>query len=166
PATNYNAETRNKGVYSFMETGWGPDFADPMSFFDPLLKTSLAKNWSRLYLAKEYLQPDGVGTFEHMALKANAEVADLQKRYEMFAEAEKFLLDEALVVPFYVSGGGFKASYVDPFSGYCGQFGRNAKTKLKGVALLDHPMSTEEYEAAKVAYLAARDKARTESKYN
>lgn len=160
-SSNFNSDVRNAGTWSFMELGWGPDYADPMSMFDPLLKYSKGENWGSIFLAQEYYDADlGYGTFEKMALAANEETSDLKKRYEMFAEAEKFLLDEALVIPSYVSGGGYDASYLDPFSGYTAQFGRNSLVKIKGAVVLDHSMSQEEYEAAYQEYLEARSAAR------
>ena len=83
---------------------------------------------------------------------AAAETKDLRKRYELFAEAETFLLDEAVLIPFYTSGGGYRASYLDPFSGYTSQMGRNGAIKLKGARLLDKPMGMSEYPEALEQY--------------
>ena len=71
-----------------------------MSAFDPLLVSSIGKNWGSIYLATEYYDEAlGYGTFEKMALEANTIVNDLPARYEAFAAAEKFLLDEAFLIP-------------------------------------------------------------------
>ena len=159
--SNFSAEVRNTNLWSFLELGWGADYADPMSAFDPLLKVSIGTNWGALCLAAEYYDEAlGYGTFEKMALAANDIVSDLKARYEAFAAAEKFLLDEALVIPCYVSAGGYQASKLDPFSGWCGQMGEYGLRKLKGAVVLDHSMSIEEYEAAKAAYIERRTEAR------
>lgn len=155
-ASGYSSASRNSGKFSFTELGWGPDFVDPLSSFDPLMKSALAGKWSRLYLARDYVTADGRGQFEAMVDEANKEVRDLKKRYEMMAQAETFLLDNAFVVPFYISGGGFEASYVDPFSGYTGQFGHYSLRKVKGAVLLDKPMNMEEYAEAEQAWLKKR----------
>ena len=165
PPTGYNKATRNPGKYSFMRLNWGPDYVDPLSVFDPLMRSAQAERWTRLYMARDYIQPDGRGKFETMVDEANAEVKDLKKRYELFAAAEKFLLDNAFVLPMYRSGGGFTASYVDPFSGYTTQWGDNNLRKLKGARLLEHPMNMEEYAEAEKKYLAERDEARRNAKY-
>ncbi|MDY3868808.1 MAG: peptide ABC transporter substrate-binding protein [Pyramidobacter sp.] len=165
-ASGYNAASRNSGKFSFAELGWGPDFVDPLSAFDPLMKSAIGEKWGRIHLAKDYLLPDGRGRFEAMADEANAEVKNLKKRYELFAEAEAFLLDNAFVIPMSTSGGGFTASYLDPFSGMTGQFGNNALRKLKGAVLLKKPMDMETFEAARQKYEKERDEARKASKYN
>ena len=165
PPTGYIKASRSSGRYSFGRNGWGPDFVDPLSSFDPVLWTALDKQWGRISKAREYLLPDGTGRFEAMAMEADKEIRDLGKRYELFAEAEAFLLDNALVVPFHCSGGGYEASYIDPFSGFTGQFGESGSRKLKGAKLLDKPMGMEEYEAAKAKYIRERDEARRNSKY-
>jgi oligopeptide transport system substrate-binding protein len=165
PATGFNKAVRTAGKFSFMRLRWGPDYADPLSAFDPVMKSAIAPMWSRIYLARDYVQPDGRGKFEAMADEANAEVLDVQKRYELFAKAETFLLDNAFVIPMYLSGGGYIASYVDPFSSLTGQWGNNGLRKLKGAKLLDHPMGMEEYAEAEKKYLAERDEARRNAKY-
>ena len=165
--SNFNSDVRNAGDWAFMELGWGPDYADPMSSFDPLLKTSIGKNWGSLYMAQEYYDADlDYGTFEKMALEANSITGDLKARYEAFAAAEKFLLDEALVIPCYLSAGGYEASKLDPFSGWTSQMGDFGKRSLKGAVVLDKSMNEDEYKAAKEAYLAARSEARKAEEAN
>ena len=159
--SSFNSDVRNAGDWAFMELGWGPDYADPMSSFDPLLKTSIGSNWGCLYKAEEYYDADlDYGTFEKMALEANAITSDLKARYEGFAAAEKFLLDEALVIPCYSSGGGYEASKLDPFSGWTSQMGDYGKRSIKGAVVLEKSMNADEYAAAKEAYHAARTEAR------
>ncbi|MGN0838848.1 MAG: peptide ABC transporter substrate-binding protein [Pyramidobacter sp.] len=165
PPSGYNQTVRDPGRYSIIRFGWGPDYADPLSAFDPMMKSGVASKWSRIYLARDYLLPDGRGKFEAMADKAAEEVIDVKKRYELFAEAETFLLDNAFIIPLYMSGGGFEASYIDPFSGFTTQWGDNSSRKLKGARLLDHPMGMEEYAEAEKKYLAECDEARRNAKY-
>ncbi len=166
PGSGFNKATRNPGKYSMMRMGWGPDYSDPMSAFDPMMKSAIAKNWTRVYLARDYIQPDGRGKFETMADAANEEVSDLSRRYELFAKAETFLLDNAFIIPLYLTGGGYIASYLDPFSGFTGQSGDNGLRSLKGARLLDKPMGMEEYAEAEKKYLAERDEARRKAQYN
>jgi oligopeptide transport system substrate-binding protein len=166
PGSGYNKSTRNPGKYSMMRVGWGPDYTDPLSAFDPMMKSAIAHNWSRIYLARDYLLPDGRGKFEAMADEAAAEYMDLQKRYELFAKAETFLLDNAFIIPLCLSGGGYVASYLDPFSGFTSQWGHNGLRKLKGARLLERPMNMEEYAEAEKKYFAERDEARRNSQYN
>ncbi len=165
PSTGYIGASRNSGKYSFSVLRWGPDYVDPLSVFDPMMTTALASRYTRINMARGYFLPDGRPEFEAMAEDAAKECLDLQKRYEMFAKAETFLLDNAFVVPLYLHGGGYIASYVDPFSGYTTQWGDHNRRKLKGAKLLDRPMGMEEFAAAEKKYLKERDEARRNAKY-
>jgi oligopeptide transport system substrate-binding protein len=156
PATGYNQEVRNPGKFSIMETGWGPDFADPFGSMDPMLSTALAPRYSRVYLARDIQDADGRSRFDKMAEAAAAEFKDMKKRYELFAEAETLLLDNALLIPFYTSGGGYRASYLDPFSGLTGQMGRFGAFKMKGLRILEKPVGMDGYPRALEEYEAQR----------
>ncbi len=94
---------------------------------------------------------DKKATYDIMVEKAKDELLDLEKRYNLFAEAEAFLIDHAIVIPFFNSRGGYIASYCDPFSAYTTQFNRDAH-KVKGKIILDKPMIPEEYKAAEERY--------------
>lgn len=155
--SSFNADVRNAGMWSFMEIGSGPDYADPMSAFDPLLKISLGKNWGKLYMATEYYDEAlGYGTFEKMALAAADIATDLDARYTAFAEAEAFLLDNALIIPCYKSAGGYEASKVMPFSGFTSQMGDYGLRKIKGAVIMDYSASIEEYAQIEADYQTAR----------
>ena len=160
--SSFNADVRNAGDWAMMELGWGPDFADPMSQFDPMLKTSIGKNWGKVYLATEYYDASlEYGEVEKAALKADAIKDDFDARYIAFAEAEKIILDQALVVPCYRGGGGFQASRIVPFTQCTGQMGDGgARNSVVFAKIADHPISEAEYQAAKEQYLKDRDAAR------
>ena len=152
PSTGFSAQVRRPGAYSLMEMGWGPDFADPLGMMNPVHTDSLDGSYMRVSMAEDLLDENGNSLFEAALDTADAETKNLAKRYELFAEAECMLLDKAILIPFYTSGGGYKASYLDPFSGYTSQMGRNGAIKLKGAVILDEPMGMSEYPAALEQY--------------
>ena len=152
PSTGFSAQVRRPGADSMMEMGWGPDFADPLGMMNPVHTDSLDGSYMRVSMAEDLLDENGNSLFEAALDTADAETKDLAKRYELFAEAECMLLDKAILIPFYTSGGGYKASYLDPFSGYTSQMGRNGAIKLKGAVILDEPMGMSEYPAALEQY--------------
>ncbi len=160
--SSFNADVRNAGDWAFMELGWGPDYADPMSQFDPILSCAIGKNWGQVYMAEEYYDASvGYGDVEKKAMEANAITDDFDKRYEAFAAAEKILLDEALVIPAYRGGGGFEASKIYPFTQMTGQMGDGgARNAITFAVMCDESMSEEEYQAAKAQYLIDRAAAR------
>ena len=156
PATGFIQNVRNTGKFSLIETGWGPDYADPHGMLDPVLKSASAGRFGAVYLAKDLHDADGGSKYEKMVEAASAEISDLNKRYEMFADAETLLLDKAAVIPFYTSGGGYRASYLDPFQGLTGQMGRFGAIKMKGSVVLDKPVGMSAYPEAEAQYLKER----------
>lgn len=161
--SSFNADVRNAGNWQFMELGWGPDYADPMSQFDPILLCSIGKNWGKIYLATEYYDETlGYGEVEKKAREANAILTDNDLRYKTFAEAEKMLLDSALVIPAYRGGGSYQATYIIPFTGATGQFGDGGArySYAKFAQISDHPISYDEYQQLHEQYLIDREAAR------
>lgn len=164
PPTGYSKATRLANNYSLLYTDWGAEYADPASFTDPFVSTTnVGKTYGSQYMAQEYLDADGTPVYEKMIADAKAELIDIEKRYEKFAEAEAFLIENAMILPFYLSVG-YIATYLDPFEGYRTQFGISP-VRMKGRALLDEPMSLEGYEAAKEKYMQERVEAQKNAKY-
>lgn len=159
PSTGFTADVRNPGKFSIMELGWGPDYADPYGSMSPVDSRANGGKYGRVHMCEDLLDADGTSKFEKMLDEAHAETKDIRKRYEMFAEAEGYLLEQAVLIPFYTSGGGYRASYLDPFTGNTGQMGRNALTKLKGAVLLDKPMGMSEYPEAEAKFEQEREEA-------
>ena len=149
PSTGFNTDVRNAGKWSILEAGWGPDYPDPYGSMSPVDSHASGKKYGRVHLCEDMMDENGESKFEQMITEAHAETADIAKRYEMFAEAEAYLLDNAVLIPFYTSGGGYRASYLDPFTGNTGWSGRYGLTKLKGAVMLDEPMGMDDYPAAK-----------------
>lgn len=77
-----------KGTYQVCQTGWGADYNDPMTFMG-LFITGDGNN-SAFFSSKEY---------DELIKKASIE-SDMDKRLEMFKQAEKILVaDEAGIAP-------------------------------------------------------------------
>ena len=158
PPTGFLKASRSSGKFSIMEMGWGPDYADPAGYTEIMTQTtSIGTKYSRPYLAEEYKDENGVSVYEKMLEDARNEV-DIEARYNKFAEAEAFLIDHALVMPLMASGGGYRATKLDPFSVGNTQFNRSLD-RYKGAVVLDKPMTQEEYKAAEAKYLEERAKA-------
>jgi oligopeptide transport system substrate-binding protein len=159
PNTGYSSNTRDAGVFSFFEANWGPDYADPMSVLDPFnADIAVGRRYGRIYLAEDGFGSDGKPVFQSMLNKANEEVLDLSKRYTLFAEAEKYLIDKAYALPYYIGGYNYYVSRLDPFSGHSTRDGR-IRQKYAGRALFDRPYTTEEYKAAEAHFNQVREAA-------
>lgn len=141
PPTGYLKATRRAGNYSFMECNWGPDYADPQTYTDPFIEGG---EYNFLEKATEYKEVNGKGKYENMVNAAKEEKLDLEKRYKLFAEAEAFLIDQAIIIPYGIGGGGYVASKLDPFTAQYSPFGVS-NVRFKGQKLLDKPMNGDEY---------------------
>lgn len=151
PPTGFLKASRSSGKFSIMEMGWGPDYADPAGYTEVMTgTTSIGTKYSRPYMAEQLKGENGENIYEKMLSAAKAE-SDVEKRYDLFAQAEAYLIDHALVIPFMATGGGYRATKLDPFSMRCTQFSRNLD-RYKGAVVLDKPLTQEEYKAAEAKY--------------
>jgi oligopeptide transport system substrate-binding protein len=144
PPTGFLDETRRAGNYALEECNWGPDYADPETYTDPFTPDS---NYNWPHLAEGYKESNGKNIYENMVDKAKAEVLDIEKRYNLFAEAEAFFIDQAFVIPYAVGGGGYSASKLNPFESPYSPFGV-AGERFKGQRIMSKPMNTDEYHKA------------------
>jgi oligopeptide transport system substrate-binding protein len=141
PATGFLNATRRAGNYALMECNWGPDYADPQTYTDPFTSES---NYNWVDMAEGYKEANGKNKYQNLVDAAKAEMLDLDKRYKMFAEAEAFVIDQAFVIPYSIGGGGFMASYLNPFESAYSPFGVSGY-KFKGMKIMEKPMNTETY---------------------
>ena len=149
PATGFLGEIRRPGKFAMIEANWGPDFADPSTYTDPFTEGG---TYNKPELAEGYN-----GEYQALVDAAKAEV-EPAKRYELFAKAEAFLIEEAFVIPYAVGGGGYVASKLNPFESQYSPFGVTSE-KFKGQSILEKPMSNEEYKSAKETWEKERAEA-------
>lgn len=140
PSSGFLDATRRAGNYCMMKTNWGPDYADPQTYTEIFKKESNSYQFLPAHegikeLADEYYV---------LVEKAHAITDDIQARYLAYAEAEAFLIEHALTIPFGVGSGGYTASRIDPFTQQFAPFGISNE-RYKGSVLLDVPMSTDMY---------------------
>ena len=147
PPTGFLNATRRAGNYCVQEVNWGPDYADPHTYTDPFddVIVDYKYNWPNMALG--YTEANGQTKYSNTVAAARAELDDMQKRYELYAEAEAHLIEEAFLIPWAVGGGGFVASRLDPFTSPYAPFGTST-LRFKGQRMLERPMNTEEYKAA------------------
>ncbi|MCL2008099.1 MAG: peptide ABC transporter substrate-binding protein [Treponema sp.] len=159
PNTGFSIEVRNTGIFSLLETSWGPDAADPVSALDPFNGGNpVGWRYGRVFMAEETFDSRGLPIYQQMIDTAHAEVLDLARRYRMIAEAEQYLLDMVLVIPFYRTGFEYYVSYLDPFSGNNTMHGL-VRNKHLGKVMLTRPYNPDELAAAYARYNAEREAA-------
>lgn len=165
---DYLNTTRRAGNYSFMEVYWGPDYADPYTFTDPF---RVSQKYAYIFMGNGLGVPatedtpgarqDRVGgwwtdlVYDQMVEPAFAE-QDLAKRYAILAEAEAWLIDEAYVIPFCMDGGGYVASYLNPFESQRAPFGAS-ESRYKYQWIYESPFGMEEYAELLTQWEAERD---------
>lgn len=143
PSTGFLSEVRRPGKFAIIEANWGPDYADPSTYTEPF---SVDGTYNKPELAEGYTEANGQTIYLNLLEKAKATI-DTEARYNLFAKAEAFLIDEAFVIPYAVGGSGYVASKLNPFEAQYSPFGVTAE-KFKGQKVLEKPMSNDEFKEA------------------
>ncbi len=154
PPTGYLTSTRRSGKYSLMEVSWGPDYADPRTFTGMFIDSNY--NFPELTTEVDQNGKNKYTVYKAKVELAEAEKVDLAKRYELYANAESYVLDNAWVIPYRRGGGGYVASFINPFEQPFAPFGI-ATSRWKGMHILTKPMTAEQFEHEKELWQAAID---------
>lgn len=131
--------------------GWSPDYGDPKSYLDILdpdngdLLKSFGLNRSAIQSQeeKELKQQIGLYIFKELKEAANLEVSDMDKRYQLYATAEAYAIDQAYFIPLYASGGSYAVSRIIPYTKSYSPYGLSPM-KFKRMQLSDSIVTLEE----------------------
>ena len=155
PSTGFLKEIRRSGKYAFMKCNWGLDFADPVNTCEPFRRDD---NYGFLVKATQESLYDENGEMTYYNLTDAAREmsgSDMEARYLAFAEAEAYLINHALTIPYGSNTGGYTASRLNPFESQFAATGL-ATCRYKGQHLLEKPMSTDEFYDAYDEWLEKR----------
>lgn len=133
--------------------GWIPDYMDPINVLFTFLPDGYMNNSNdpKSMGMSHWNLPEFVALVE----AADAETVDIDKRYNMFAEAEAYLLEHAYVIPLYQAGAEYRMSSFNPYSRtYSLTGGANYRYKL--VELTDHCLTSDEVADMKEAWNTER----------
>lgn len=157
----YSEDPAAKDYDLSLTAGWGPDYQDPKTFLDTFSPKDGA------YLTNIGLEPLGknpasdaalnkLGLVEYQALldKASTEYSDLDKRYQLMAEAEAYLLNNVIYIPMSQNTRGYVVSKVVPFSSANG-LTVDSGYRFKYKKLQDTIVSQEQFEAAYAEWKSA-----------
>lgn len=151
PSTGFLSATRRAGKYALMKVNFGPDYADPQTFTDPFQPNDAngegGGNYNWPEKAQGYTDADGNKTYTNLYNAAIAESTDLEKRYNAFAKAEAFLINNAFVIPYGLNTDGYQVTKRNEFDYQYAPFGVSI-LRYKGQHLLEKPMSMDEFYAA------------------
>jgi len=159
--TNSNTEeVYNPQLQSFNDSGWGADYGDVENFHDQILYgvdgAYYSEQYTNINQIDESVNPEVVALWKRytdMVLEAKA-IYDLDERYEAFAQAEAFMLNHALVIPYNYSNYLQMTKindYTKKYAFYGCQNGmyKNWETSAVAYTADDYARFIENYEAGK-----------------
>ena len=153
PSDNFLNAVRRAGAYQFMSYYWGADYSDPETEVYPFYQEAGDRGTCYSFLRTGV--EDGIVTGETAQLvmqymklveEAKTITEDLDARYEAFANAEAFLISNALAIPLGMPVPPYIATRLNLWEGQYAPTGLSSN-RLKGVHIQDHYISMEEYEA-------------------
>lgn len=155
PETGFLSAVRRSGAYAFMKCNWGADYADPQTWAEPFTEGNNYNFWD---ISEDEGTQAIYQEWTDKVTEAEAICTDDEARYNTFAEAEKLLIDHAIIVPFEISNGGYTASKVNPLEGEFAPYGV-ALQRYKFQHLGEKSMSMDEFNTALAEWEEARTKA-------
>lgn len=167
PATGFLSAVRRSGKYAIMKCNWGPDYADPQTYTDPFQpndangKGGGSYNWPEK--VQGYTDADGKKTYTNLYNAAVAQNTDVKARYDAFAKAESFLINNAFVIPYGLNNDGYQANKLNVFEEQYSPFGVST-LRWKGQHVMQKPMSMDEFYAAEKKWREERDAALAKAK--
>jgi len=139
-----NHDTVNTDIY--FATAWSPDYGDPKSYLDILDPYSgdLLKNFGlHQHGEQEIKEASGLVHFKALKDLAALEVADMDVRYDLYAKAEAYAIDQAYFIPLFASGGSYAVSRIIPYTKPYSPYGLS-EMKFKGMRLSPTIITTKE----------------------
>lgn len=155
PAEGFLTEVRRNANYMLLLCNWGADYADPETWTDPFYQAQNADgsygpgskySYMATAITDNQASADTVKEYFRLVEAARAITNDTAARYAAFAEAEAYLIEHALVVPYGTSVSNFVVSRLNPWEGQFAPFGIS-RFRYKGQKLYDHFISMEEFES-------------------
>ena len=151
PSDNFLNAVRRAGAYEFMSYYWGADYSDPETEVYPFYQEAGDRGTCYAFLRTGVEDgiitgetADYVMTYMDMVEKAKVITADLDARYAAFAEAEAYLIENALVIPLSLPVPPYIATRLNLWEGQYAPTGFSSN-RLKGIHILDHYVSMDEY---------------------
>ena len=167
PADNFLSMTRRAGKYSMQRCNWGADYADPETWTDPFevnIDSETGKykgnsyNKMDMMYDTDYAETKAfLDTYYAKVKEAKAETNDIEKRYNLFAEAEAMLIENAIIIPFRKSTTDYQVTKLDVYEGEYAPFGI-CNLKWKYMHLQDNFVTAEQNEQSYKAWVDAMEK--------
>ena len=149
--------------YDLNFDGWVGDYQDPSTYLDPFNAES------GFYLKifgldakedQELIKSLGLDTYTKLLKEADAENKDVAKRYEKYAEAQAWMIDNSLVMSAMSNGGTASVTKVTPFTRAYSLVGiKGDGNNYKYMRLQKDPVTKKQFDEAKAKWEAESKKA-------
>lgn len=143
--TGFTTSVIESGKYAFTKCRWGANFSDPLTWAEPFTDDYEYTFWNRCSDTKiAFLN----AKWNSMIQQASSINYSQKRRYIAFAEAEKFLINNAIIVPISImNGDGYEMCNLNEFEGEFAPYGA-ARRRYKHMHLYNRSMNMDEYKAA------------------
>ena len=142
--------------YDLNFDGWVGDYQDPSTYLDPFNAES------GFYLKifgldakedQELIKSLGLDTYTKLLKEADAENKDVAKRYEKYAEAQAWMIDNSLIMSTMSNGGTASVTKVTPFTRAYSLVGiKGDGNNYKYMRLQKDPVTKKQFDEAKVKW--------------
>ncbi|RSI64154.1 peptide ABC transporter substrate-binding protein [Streptococcus oralis] len=142
--------------YDLNFDGWVGDYQDPSTYLDPF------NTEDGFYLKifgldaredQELIKSLGLDTYTKLLKEADAENKDVAKRYEKYAEAQAWMIDNSLVMSVMSNGGTASVTKVTPFTRAYSLVGiKGDGNNYKYMRLQKDPVTKKQFDEAKAKW--------------
>ena len=142
--------------YDLNFDGWVGDYQDPSTYLDPFNAES------GFYLKifgldakedQELIKSLGLDTYTKLLKEADAEDKDVAKRYEKYAEAQAWMIDNSLIMSAMSNGGTASVTKVTPFTRAYSLVGiKGDGNNYKYMRLQKDPVTKKQFDEAKAKW--------------
>lgn len=148
----YFASTAAQKDYDMNMSGWSPDYQDPATYLDTLRVDNggtLQNFGFEPGQANEKIKEVGLDTYTAMLKEADKQTSDLTKRYEQYAQAEAWLIDNGILFPMVSRGGTPSVGRTVPYSRANSFIGsKGSSSNFKYLKLQKDIITVKQYEEA------------------
>ena len=142
--------------YDLNFDGWVGDYQDPSTYLDPFnAETGFYLKIFGLDAKEdqELIKSLGLDTYTQLLKEADAENKDVTKRYEKYAEAQAWMIDNSLVMSAMSNGGTASVTKVTPFTRAYSLVGiKGDGNNYKYMKLQKDPVTKKQFDEAKAKW--------------
>ena len=142
--------------YDLNFDGWVGDYQDPSTYLDPFnAETGFYLKIFGLDAKEdqELIKSLGLDTYTQLLKEADAENKDVAKRYEKYAEAQAWMIDNSLVMSAMSNGGTASVTKVTPFTRAYSLVGiKGDGNNYKYMKLQKDPVTKKQFDEAKAKW--------------